>query len=262
MIKLIVSDMDGTLVDSNHEINDEFWGVLEQLKEKNIKFVVASGRRYDNLLDKFLEHKEDMIFIAENGALGMRQGKELFSDILEKENIKEFVELGRTIPSASTILSGKNGGYIERGHELAFKEASIGMNNLQVVDDLTKVDDEILKVAVFESQSSYDNLYHLYKKFDETHTVVVSGKFWLDIMAKDVNKGTALEKIQDYLGITKEETVVFGDYLNDLEMFRRAKMAFVMENGHIDLKKIATHNAKSNDENGVVEAIKTYVLID
>ena len=69
MIKLIVSDMDGTLVDSNHKINEEFWEVLEKLKERGIKFIVASGRRYDNLLDKFIEHKEDIIFIAENGAL-------------------------------------------------------------------------------------------------------------------------------------------------------------------------------------------------
>ncbi len=260
MIKLIVSDMDGTLVDSNHKINEEFWEVLEKLKERGIKFIVASGRRYDNLLDKFIEHKEDIIFIAENGALGMEKGKELFSDVLEKDKIAEFVKLGRTIPNAATILSGKKAGYMEKGNELAYKEASIGMNDLKLVDNLLDVEDEILKVAIFEKESSYDNLYPYYKKFEDTHTVVVSGKFWMDIMSKGVNKGSALEKIQNYLNIDKSETAVFGDYLNDLEMSKKAKKAFAMENGHDELKKIATHSAKSNDENGVVEAIKEYIL--
>lgn len=260
MIKLIVSDMDGTLVDSEHKINDEFWDILKKLKEKNIKFIVASGRQYANLFDKFQGHQEDIIFIAENGAYAVEKEKELFSSVLDRNKVNEFIELGRKIPTSATILSGKKGAYIESKNERAYKEASIGAKGLKLVDDLTKVDDEILKVAVFESESSYDNLYHHYKIFDETHTVVVSGQYWLDLMNKGVNKGTTLEKIQALLGIKRDETAVFGDYLNDLEMFKRAKIAFAMENGHEDLKKISTHTAKSNNENGVVEAIKEYIL--
>lgn len=260
MIKLIVSDMDGTLVDSTHKINDEFWEVLKKLKEKNIKFIVASGRQYANLFSKFEGHQNDIGFIAENGAFAMNQGDELFSSILDRKKVNEFVELGREIPTSATVLSGKKGAYMESKNQRAFTEASIGVNNLKLVDDLTKVDDEILKVAVFDSVSSHDNLYPLYKKFELTHTVVVSGQYWLDLMNKGVNKGATLEKIQNLFQIKKEETAVFGDYLNDLEMFKRAELSFVMENGHEDLKKIATHKAKSNNENGVVEAIKEFIL--
>lgn len=260
MIKLIVSDMDGTLVDSDHQINDEFWEILKKLKEKEIKFIVASGRQYANLFDKFEGHQEDIIFISENGAYAVEKGIELFSSVLDRNKVNEFIELGRKIPTSATILSGKRAAYIESKDERAFREASVGVKGLKLVEDLTKVEDDILKVAVFESESSYDNLYHQYKIFDETHTVVVSGKYWLDLMNKGVNKGTTLEKIQEKLGIKRDETAVFGDYLNDLEMFKRAKIAFAMENSHEELKKISTHSAKSNDENGVVEAIKTYFL--
>lgn len=262
MIKLIVSDMDGTLVDSNHKINEEFWDIMEILKKKDIKFIVASGRQHDNLYDKFEGHQDDIIFISENGALAMEKNQELFSSVLDKNKLIEFIEMGRNIPNSATIISGKKAAYIESTSELAYKEASIGVKGLQKVEDLTKVDDEILKVAVFHNVSSYDYLYENYKTFEDTHTVVVSGKYWLDIMNKGVNKGTTLEKVQKTLGITKDETAVFGDYLNDLEMFGRAKLSFAMSNSHEELKKIASHIAKSNDENGVVEAIKEYILID
>jgi len=260
LIKLIVSDMDGTLVDSDHQINNEFWEILEKLKKKKIKFIVASGRQYANLFDKFEGHQDDIIFIAENGAYAVQKGVELFSSILDRNKVNEFIELGRKIPTSATILSGKKAAYIESRDERAFREASVGVKGLRLVDDLTKVEDDILKVAVFESESSYDNLYHHYKIFDETHTVVVSGKFWLDLMNKGVNKGTTLQKVQEMLKIEVEETVVFGDYLNDLEMFKRAKIAFAMENGHEEVKNSSTHRAKSNNENGVVEAIKEYFL--
>lgn len=260
MIKLIVSDMDGTLVDNKHEINPEFWEVLEKLKKRNIKFTVASGRRYDNLLSKFYEHKEDIFFIAENGAVGMFQEKELFSKVLEKKDLKRILEIGKSMKKGSIIFSGKKAGYLEKGNEEAFREASIGMGNLNLVDDLLEVDDEIMKVAIFEKESSQKNIYPLFSEFYESHSVVVSGLYWMDIMPKGVNKGSALEKIQEILNITPDETAVFGDYLNDLEMFKKAKIAFAMENAHKDLKKVATHEAKRNDENGVVEAIKEYIL--
>lgn len=260
MIKLIVTDMDGTLVDSNHKINDELWEILPKLKAMGIIFSVASGRQYNNLVSRFKGHENEMVFIAENGAIGITKGEELFSDTLNKEIVLECIKLGRKIESSATILSGKKGAYIESKCEEAYKEASIGVNNLKLVEDLTKVEDDILKIAVYHGESSHDFLYEHYKGFETNHTVVVSGKKWLDVMNKGVNKGSALKKVQNYLNITKEETMVFGDYLNDLEMFANAEFAIVMKNGHEELKKIATHIAKSNDENGVVEAIKEYVL--
>ena len=76
------------------------------------------------------------------------------------------------------------------------------------------------------------------------------------MMAKGVNKGLAISEIQKLLNIKQEETMVFGDYLNDLEMMQNAYHSYAMENAHSDLKKVARFIAKSNDDNGVVRAIK------
>ena len=88
---------------------------------------------------------------------------------------------------------------------------------------------------------------------------MVSGKLWVDINNKGVNKGYALEKIQKDENISFEETMVFGDYLNDLEMMGKAYYSYAMENAHDDLKKVSRFIAKSNNNNGVVEAIKEVV---
>ena len=75
-------------------------------------------------------------------------------------------------------------------------------------------------------------------------------------MAKGINKGVAISEVQELLNIDYNETMVFGDYLNDLEMMSSAYHSYAMANAHDDLKKAARYIAKSNDDNGVVQAIK------
>ena len=84
MIKLIVSDMDGTLLDENHIINDEFWTLFAKLSEKGIIFVAASGRQYHNLANIFQRIKEDIYIVAENGTYVVHQEQELLMLILLK----------------------------------------------------------------------------------------------------------------------------------------------------------------------------------
>jgi hydroxymethylpyrimidine pyrophosphatase-like HAD family hydrolase len=81
--------------------------------------------------------------------------------------------------------------------------------------------------------------------------VIVSGEHWLDISHNNANKGYALNILQNQLGITKEETMVFGDYNNDLQMLALADFSFAMENAHKNVKKIAKFQTKSNNEQGV-----------
>ena len=79
-------------------------------------------------------------------------------------------------------------------------------------------------------------------------------------MNKKVNKGAALEKIQKDENISYEETMVFGDFYNDIEMLGKAKFSFVMENANEDMKQYGNYIAKSNRDYGVIKAIEEYVL--
>jgi len=76
-IKVVVSDMDGTLLNSNHEVSDRFFELFAQLKKRNIEFVAASGRQYHSIIHKLAPIKDEITVIAENGAFIKQQEKEL-----------------------------------------------------------------------------------------------------------------------------------------------------------------------------------------
>ena len=82
----------------------------------------------------------------------------------------------------------------------------------------------------------------------------------MDVMNSGVNKGAALRTIQEKLGISREETMSFGDYLNDYELLLEAKESYAMANAHDKLKEIAAHIAPSNREQGVMRVIRRELL--
>lgn len=256
MIKLIATDMDGTLLNSNNEINPEFYEVFRELRKKGIIFAAASGRQYFNLLKRFENIKDDMLFIAENGTFVVYEGKELLVNSLDQTWTKKLIEIGRTISNAYVIVCGKNAAYIEKNDSRLIKETEKYYERYEIVEDLTKVEDDVLKVTICDFSGSEVNSSKYYEEYRQALQVTVSGEIWLDITAKGVNKGVAIKKIQDLLDIDYEETMVFGDYLNDLEMMGSAYYSYAMENAHDDLKKVSRFIAKSNDDNGVVLAIK------
>jgi len=123
----------------------------------------------------------------------------------------------------------------------------------RVVADATALDDDILKVALFDFGSAARTTAPA--PFADTHQVVVSGEHWVDVMNRTANKGTALRNLQEDLGITPAQTMVFGDYLNDLEMLDAAHWSFAMSNAHPEVAARARHMAPSNNENGVLKTV-------
>lgn len=260
MIKFIATDMDGTLLNSNNEIHEDFYPMFQSLKEKDIIFAAASGRQYYNLLERFKDIKDDMMFIAENGTFVVYKGKELIVNSLEKNIAKELIEIGRTIPNSYVILCGKNSAYIESHDERLVKQTSKYYERYKIVEDLTSIDDDILKVTICDFNGSENNSNNYFDEYRDKVQITVSGEIWLDIVAKGINKGVAINEIQNLLNIDYKETMVFGDYLNDLEMMSSAYHSYAMANAHDTLKKAARFIAKSNDENGVIQAIKSVAL--
>jgi hypothetical protein len=90
----------------------------------------------------------------------------------------------------------------------------------------------------------------------DTYQVVVSGQNWLDISHSESNKAYALKIIQRDLGVTLNETMVFGDYNNDIGMLKLARLSFAMKNAHPKVLKIANYQTKSNTEEGVEDILE------
>lgn len=259
-IRLIACDMDGTLLDDDNAIHEDFWPLVKQLHARGILFCPASGRQVYNLLECFEPIADDVVFIAENGAFVMHQGVEVSSDCLSGAVARELVGVARDLESrganVGVVLCGKRSAYIERSGPDFRAEVDKYYHRLERVDDLLAVEDDILKLAVFDFVSSERVSAPAFARFRATHQVVVSGEHWLDVMAPQANKGSGIRHVQQALQISREQTMVFGDFLNDLEMMDEATYSFAMANAHPLLKARARFIAPGNTENGVVRTIK------
>ncbi len=260
MIKLIVSDMDGTLLDDNKKLHDDFWEVFEELKKRGIYFVPASGRQYYNIYEYFKRIEEGLIIMAENGSYILEDSRELYSKCLDKKDALELIEAGRKIPTADVIFCGKKKAYIENDNPEFIKEVEKYYTRYEIVEDITQIDDEVLKITLCDLTGAEKNSLPYVEKYSKDFKVAVSGFIWIDITHEDSNKGVGLQVLQEKLGISKDETMVFGDYLNDYELIQQGKYSFAMNNAHPDLKKIAAYNGGDNNDSGVAKSIKKYVL--
>ncbi|MET2984294.1 HAD family hydrolase [Aureibaculum conchae] len=250
-VKLVVTDLDGTLLNSKHEVSDEFFNLFNQLKD-HIHFVAASGRQYHSMRSKFESILEDITIVAENGGITMQGDKELLFTDLEAEKTQQLISIIRQLNGGYAVLCGKESAYIETEDQDFISLFDEYYSKYKIVKDLKEVmDDNILKIAVYHFKSSEKYLYPALKHLEHEIKIKVSGKNWLDMSHANANKGYALEHLQQKMGISKAETMVFGDYNNDLEMLSLADFSYAMENAHPNVKKIANFSTKSNNEQGV-----------
>lgn len=261
MIKLIVTDMDGTLLDENGFLPDGFVDILDRLRDKNIKFVVASGRPYYTLQKNFGPMSRYLSFICENGALVINNNKTIYKSVIEPNLVKEIIETSNNIDGNALVLCAENCAYTNASSEEHLNEIKKYYTNLEVVSDLSNICDDIIKISVCNLHNSLKNLNNIFKpKFEGRLHVVGSGSIWIDVSNKGVNKGLALHSLMKADNISKEETMVFGDYYNDIEMLSCCEYSFVMENAPEDMKQYGKYIAASNAEHGVLKAIVDYAL--
>ena len=184
-------------------------------------------------------------------------GREIGEKVAQHFGIKFY---DKELLSRAAKESGFCQEMIESHDERLIKQTAKYYERYKIVEDLTSIDDDILKVTICDFNGSENNSNNYFDEYRDKVQITVSGEIWLDIVAKGINKGVAINEIQNLLNIDYKETMVFGDYLNDLEMMSSAYHSYAMANAHDTLKKAARFIAKSNDENGVIQAIKSVAL--
>jgi Cof subfamily protein (haloacid dehalogenase superfamily) len=252
-VKLVVSDMDGTLLNSKGEVSNRFFTLFKQLQKQNIIFCAASGRQHNSIVSKLATIKDEIYVIAENGGIAKKGNTVLLSHFLQPEKVLKLIPILREIKGANVVLCCNEAAYIESNDDHFINLFQEYYHSFQVVNDLMETAKTIpvFKVAIYHFDSSEKFIYPVIKHFNTEVLVKVSGKNWLDISDKKANKGAALRTVQSLLNITKEQTMVFGDYHNDIEMMQEADFSFAMKNAHKDITALATYETESNDNFGV-----------
>ena len=255
-VKLVITDMDGTLLNSKGEVSQRFFALYRELKD-HIHFVAASGRQYHSIKHKLAPIAKEITIVAENGGLAKRDQQELLFTGLPETYLSEIVNKARKVNNAEIILCGKDGAYIENGDSKFTNILKEYYHKYNVTGDLNSVDPSgIMKVALYHYEDSEQFIYPEVKELEGDLLVKVSGKHWVDISHPEANKGRAVSLIQQQMEITTEETMVFGDYNNDLEMLERGYFSYAMQNAHPKVKEIARFETGSNDHEGVEEVLE------
>lgn len=251
--------MDGTLLNSNHQVSPRFFELFEQLKQKGIQFVAASGRQYHSMAEKLSPIKEDIIFISENGAL-VKQGDQEISVTPIPDGLQnDLLTIVEDIDGAHAMLCGKYTSYFDGKSVPFLEQLKEYYASYEVVQDFRTVQDEIVKIAVYHGQSAETYLYPKIKHLESEAKVKVSGQNWVDLNHKKAHKGNALLKVLETFEIETTEVLVFGDYNNDLEMLALAEYSFAMANAHPEVKRIANFATSSNDDFGVERILEQLI---
>ncbi len=258
-VKMVISDMDGTLLNSNHEVSNRFFEIFDQLKQQNILFVAASGRPYYSIVKKLQAIKEDITIVAENGGLIVQNDEILLSNSLSQKKLSQLFNLVNTIENTHPLFCTRHKAYIRRTSGGLIDLFSEYYSNYTIIDSVEEVKGEVIKIALYNDTCSEANIYPFVKHLNTEFNVVVSGNHWVDISDIITNKGNAIAFLQKHHNINPSETMAFGDYNNDLEMLQRAKYSYAMANAHDGIKSVANYQTKSNDEFGVEHILEKLV---
>lgn len=259
MIKLIASDIDGTLVENSTAVlHPEMFELIKKLKQKGILFCAASGRQYQSIANMFEPVKDDIIFLAENGAHIRYQGKDISLIEMSREHIEEIIH---TIRKENTegeyIVSTNDGSIMDTNNQEFIDLITYGYRNkFRLVEDVLKENVPIIKIAAFQRNSIRElGERLLIPAFTDKVKATMAGEEWVDYMEASVDKGNALQTIQKYFNIAKEETIAFGDNSNDIGLLKAAGRSFAVENAIDEIKAAATDICPSYDKQGVYQTI-------
>ena len=261
MIKLIATDVDGALLDSEKRMPADFVPWVKA--HPQIKTVIASGRQYATLCHDFEAISSDVTFICENGALVYERGKILYKNVMAKDAVLECLSVLDKIPEAVPILCATDKAYIKRTDDEEFlKNAQLYYHAREFTDGLAAAAQsaEIVKIAVFFKGCTagiyFKELEGCTMGKDGQVVPILSGDAWIDYADTSANKGAAIKAVQQSYGIKPEECMAFGDYLNDRELLESVGESYAMANALKEIKCIARHETASNDEDGVMRVLR------
>ena len=179
-----------------------------------------------------------------------------------KELLREVVSAVREVRGAWMMASAARGIYTDRNDPKYIDWMRKGYKqNIRLVDDLLEVEEPLIKVALYtyEEEASFIAA-PLRERFGARAVVALAGERWIDITIPGASKGAALERIQNTLGISPEETAAFGDNGNDISMLKRAAESYAVANARDEVKAVAKHVLTDTSDHAVLDVLEALLM--
>lgn len=251
-VKLIASDMDGTLLDENGQVPPETFGLILALRERGVRFVASSGRRYDRLCDFFSPVKDRMDFVASNGAQVFADGVQIDREVYSHLAIRRLAKTVAMFPNMHLALFDRTKSYLLDDEDKFVREVDKDLPNVERIYELPSPQVSIIKASIFcDDGNVMDNAYVLQRELGGLFTFAPSGSSYIDVMQPGISKASGIAQVMEHHGIDASEVMAFGDAMNDYEIIRFVGTGCAMANGRPALRAVADRVIGSNVEHAV-----------
>ncbi|MGM0125081.1 HAD superfamily hydrolase [Enterococcus sp. AZ194] len=267
-IKLVAIDIDGTLLNNNHEVTPEVKEALKAAESQGVAIVLCTGRPLPGvqpLLNELELLKENDYVITYNGSLvqNTQTGEVISRYGLTSDDFVTVEETARKVGSHLHIIDEESIYTPNRDISpyTVHESYLVGMPiKYRTVEEITAQVQPVKMMMIDEPEILDAAIAKLTDEFKEQYTTVKSAAFYYEILNKEASKGAAVAKLAAHLGIKQEEIMAIGDNENDLSMIEYAGMGVAMGNATPSVKQAANVQTTSNEEHGVAEVIKEYIL--
>lgn len=270
-IKLILSDIDGTILNDNNIVDSGLKESIERLKQKEIPFVLASARSPKGMLP--IAQKLDVLdnpIACYNGALVIKDLKNenystVFSHGLDNNEVEQIVKIIHDkYPKVSINLYTGADWYVEDTDKWVTIESEITEID-PIVTDVDKLVEKhqipIHKILLVSDSAEIDKVMnYLRDAVFPNSSFYLSKPNYLEITNSNVSKEKALRELAKAYELDLKDTMTIGDNFNDVPMLKLAGLGVAMQNAPVEVKKCANVVTDSNNQNGVSKAVEKYVL--
>ena len=268
-IKLIILDIDKTITNKENEITEYTKKVLQQAVKKGMYVILCSGRTNEYVVAKSKELEITPMVISSNGTLvyDYQQQKNIYIDSIERKEIERILnyaiefQINCKLNAITTRYHNKLVRIEERHDSKSLGELKNKPEEIVQIfayhreyESINKFIEKIINTKKYNIENSSSNLVKKPKKDDNF--------FFFFIIKNNNSKGKAISKLREYLNIKKEETICFGDHINDFNMFQYCGITCAVGNAMDELKKQADYITLPSAEDGVARFIEEHILND
>lgn len=257
--KLVALDVDGTLLNDDHQVTEETKRTLLEVNAQGGRIVLCTGRGPLNTFPVLSSIGLDGTAITHNGAATVSPNDKavLHEYSFTVDSLQPFIEYCRKYEvhmDACTAFEMYIEGWNEEDKQMYEKY----MIRPLLIDNLMILTQPLVKFTVFGTMEVMDRVENDWKDLGGTLRIIRSGDYFIDVMRADASKGSALKELSRLWGIKPNEVIAFGNYYNDIEMLEFAGLGIAMDNSPEEVKKRADTVTSSNNKNGVHQALRRY----
>ena len=265
MIKLILTDLDGTFLDSKGSFDKELYEQVKgSMDEQAIYFAPCTGKQCERVEELFgPELSKDLWILGDSATCIKHNNEYVYESLLPNDlGIKLINKLEEIANDYTIIACTPTAAMIKETTSEEDKQMVRGSyREVQLVEALHKITEDFVKITVYDRKKRCFEYVKELMEFKEQAYIVASEAAWIDISNAGVHKGTTVKELQKLLEVTKEETMAFGDGLNDIELLNAATYSFAMGNAFEETKAAANFITRSNDEQGVLQTIQKIIAL-